>query len=255
MNDNQPTSPADIVLPRIILDARELNGGLIAAIAETKKCYFEIETLDVGDAALSNRVGIERKAGGRAGKDFLASLISDPKMFGQLWDLKNTYDKPALIIEGDNPNEDIRKTLCIERNINPYALEGVLISIQTGMGIPIYWTDSVEGTAKLMIHIAEREQTTPEVRWFKSHGKRSHLSPEQQLIYFLTSIPGAKKHQPGIGEFRARKLLQEFNTIEGIVNASYDDYMNIPEFGAKTATLLKEFFARKYKADIPDVPP
>ena len=100
MPDNQETK-TELKLPRIILDARELNGGLITAIAMTKRCYFEIETLDVGDAVLSDRVGIERKAGNAKGKDFLASLINDPKIFGQLYDLKNAYDRPILIIEGD----------------------------------------------------------------------------------------------------------------------------------------------------------
>jgi Fanconi anemia group M protein len=240
------------ILPRIILDTRELNGGLIRAIAMTKRCYFEVEMLDVGDAVLSDRVGIERKAGGASGKDFLASLINDPKIFGQLYDLKNAYDRPILIIEGDNPNEDIRKTLCIERNINPVALRGVLISIEVEMKIPIIWTDSIQETAEYLIHIATVEQLKPEQRYFKSHGKRSHLSPEQQLIYFLTSIPGAKKYQPGIGEFRARMLLERFNTIEGIMAASYEDYLEIPKFGAQTARLLKEFFSRKYKQNAPE---
>jgi len=100
--------------PRIIIDSREYNGGLIKAVACQMRCYFEVETLDVGDAVLSNRVGVERKVGGKGnisqtGEDFLASLISDPKIFGQLWDMKNAYDKPLLIIEGTNP-----EVFCIE---------------------------------------------------------------------------------------------------------------------------------------------
>lgn len=229
---------------RIILDARELNGGLIRAVAMQMRCYFEVETLDVGDAVLSNRVGIERKVGGKGadsqkGEDFLASLINDPKIFGQLWDLKNAYDRPMLIIEGTNPD-----IFCAERNVDPKKLRGVLIAIEIGMGLPIHWTKSIEDTASLLIHIAEREQLTPEARWFKSHGKRSHLSPSEQLIYAVSSIPR-------LGQGKGTVLLEHFNTIQALANASKNDIKQIPGFGEKTANIITEFFARPYKQEAP----
>lgn len=238
-----PVPCADFIqAPRIILDTRELSGGLIRAVAMQMKCYFEVETLDVGDAVLSSRVGIERKVGGKGadsqkGEDFLASLITDPKIFGQLWDLKNAYDRPMLIIEGTNP-----EIFCAERNIDPYKLQGVLISIEIGMGIPIHWTKSVEETATLLIHIAEREQLTPEARWFKSHGKRSHLSPQEQLVYAVSAIPK-------LGQGKSTLLLEHFNSIQALANASKNDIKQIPGFGEKTARLITEFYMRPYKQE------
>ncbi len=224
-----------------------MNGGLPAVLAELKSCYLEVKEIEVGDGVLGYKVGFERKRG----DDFLKSLIEDRKLFRQLHDLANAYEKPFLVIEGmSKPSTydfsgrtDIRDTIYTQRRINPVALRGILISIQLDLGIQIFWTNCIEETAQLLIHIARREQNVEEKRFFSAHGKRSHLSPDEQLNYILSAIPD-------IGEGKALLLLRHFNTLESIANADYDDLLVVPGIGNKTAAHVREIFTREYKGEL-----
>ena len=80
---------------KIIVDSRELRSGVPAHLSDLG-CELQIETMGVGDYCVSDRVCFERKAT----SDFLSSWIDEKKLFGQLHDLANSYQRPILLIEG-----------------------------------------------------------------------------------------------------------------------------------------------------------
>lgn len=221
-------------VPRVIIDTRELRGGLPRTLSLMNICYLELKELEVGDIVLSDEVAGERKRE----DDFLKSLLEERKLFGQLYDLKNAYKKPFLIIEGYGDG-DVRDTIYTARRINPVSLRGVLIAIQLSLGVQIFWTNGLEETAQLIVQIAATEQNTTAKRCFNPHGKRSCLSPREQLVYTLTSVPD-------VGPATAKNLLTHFKSLQSVANADENQLMEVEKVGKKTAPALREFFRREY---------
>ncbi len=153
----------------IICDQRELRSPVIKAL-DMQGVNIQLELLPVADYVLSDRVACERKTI----DDFFNSLFVDKKLFGQLHDLRQ-YEVPILIIEG------YEAELFTARRIDARAVEGILNSIAL-MRIPIRYTVNPLGTARLLASIASKEQNEVK-RTVSYHGKRSHLSIKDQLVY------------------------------------------------------------------------
>ncbi|MBI5060969.1 MAG: Hef nuclease, partial [Candidatus Aenigmarchaeota archaeon] len=78
----------------IYADSRE-GASHVLAILRNQCTLHEIQ-LKVGDYLLSKRVVVERKTA----DDFLQSLV-DGRLFRQLEELKNQFEKPLLLLEGN----------------------------------------------------------------------------------------------------------------------------------------------------------
>src|SRR3990170_4023966 len=100
----------------IICDYREKE-----VIEHLKRLGAEVaeKGLEVGDFVLSKRVCVERKAH----SDFIGSII-DGRMFDQAHNMKCSFEKPILIIEG-----------CSNRQINDNALKGAIASLVLDFGL------------------------------------------------------------------------------------------------------------------------
>ncbi len=212
---------------QIYVDRREIRSGVARAL-ESAGADVILTTLEVGDYIVSDRVAIERKTD----VDFLDSIIDkDRNIFGQLSDLARTYDRPVLIIEGDN--------LYTARQIHPNAIRGVLASIATGFGIPIISTRDAEDTAALIQVIAKREQVD-EKRTPSLHGRKTAMTLSEQQEYIVSSISN-------IGPVAARKLLQHFGSVESVMRAGPDELMEVESIGPKTAQRIREVVGSVYK--------
>ena len=212
---------------QIYVDRREIRSGVARAL-ESAGSDVILTTLEVGDYIVSDRVAIERKTD----TDFLDSIIDkDRNIFGQLSDLARTYDRPVLIIEGDN--------LYTARQIHPNAIRGVLASIATGFGIPIISTRDAEDTAALIQVIAKREQVD-EKRTPSLHGRKTAMTLSEQQEYIISSISN-------IGPVAARKLLQHFGGVESVMRAGPDELMEVESIGPKTAQRIREVVGSVYK--------
>jgi Fanconi anemia group M protein len=212
---------------QIYVDRREIRSGVARAL-ESAGTDVILATLEVGDYIVSDRVAIERKTD----MDFLDSIIDkDRNIFGQLSDLARTYDRPVLIIEGDN--------LYTARQIHPNAIRGVLASIATDFGIPIISTRDAEDTAALIQVIAKREQVD-EKRTPSLHGRKTAMTLSEQQEYIVSSISN-------IGPVAARKLLQHFGSVESIMRAGPDELMEVESIGPKTAQRIREVVGSVYK--------
>ena len=216
--------------PKIIVDSRELNGGVVKALDRLNADYV-IQTLNVGDYVVSDRCAFERKTT----DDFLKSWLDEKKLFGQLSDLKNSYSLPILLIEGDE------MSLFTARRVDPKAVQGCLFAIAR-MGIPVLFTLNAAGTANALYWYASKEQDTTEKKHFSQHGKRTCRTDNEQLEYSLSSLPD-------MGIVTARNLLTHFKTLNAIACADAEHLQKVKLVGKQTAANIVEFFGREYKCE------
>ncbi|WP_321430144.1 DEAD/DEAH box helicase [uncultured Methanolobus sp.] len=224
-DDNSDAKPENKDSIKIIVDQREIRSS-VARSLDRNGVEITVNTLEVGDYILSDRIAVERKET----QDFVGSLI-EQKLFGQIVNLSRTYEKPILIIEGES--------LFNCRGINPNAIHGTLASISLDFGVPIFHTRDPEDTAALLQHIAKREQVD-EKREVNMHGKKAAAMLPQQQEYVVSSIYD-------IGPKAARNLLKHFGSVENVMKASYEELLEVNNVGPKTAAKIRKIIGSEYK--------
>lgn len=186
---------------KITIDYREKN-SLVAS--ELVRAGFEIEFIElkVGDF-LINDIAIERKTV----SDLLSSMINK-RIFRQIEELQQ-YEKKLLLIEGIEEQE-LYSDLS-ERGINANAVRGFLLSVLLKHKIPILFTKDSEDTAKFLGVLANKKEKESSLNVTKKN-----LTKQERMQFILESFPG-------IGPKNAKKLLEEFKSIKGIINASQEE--------------------------------
>ncbi len=211
---------------KIYSDLREKASGVIKEFVDMG-IKLELKTLDVGDYILSDNVCVEYKKV----PDFVDSII-DGRLLEQIKALKNSYQRPLIIVEGE---EDIYS----QRNIHPNAIRGMLSTILISYGIPVVHTKNQKETAALMAVIAKREQD-PESKDFNPHGSRKPMTLKEQQEYIVSALPG-------IGPTLAKPLLEEFGSIKNIANASNEQLKKVEKIGEKKAAEIQKILSEEYK--------
>ena len=212
----------------VIVDQREMR-STVARTLDKLGVNVVFKTLEVGDYVLSDRLAVERKTV----EDFASSLIDTQRnLFTQMSNLARTYDKPALIIEGEG--------LFTARQLNPNAIHGTLTSLAIDFGVSIFYTRDEEDTAALLKVIAKREQID-EKREVTAHGKKSSRLLSEQQEYVVSAISE-------IGPKAARSLLKHFGSVEAVIKADYDELLKVTLIGPKTAARIREVVESEYKA-------
>ncbi|MBT4321912.1 DEAD/DEAH box helicase, partial [Candidatus Woesearchaeota archaeon] len=130
---------------KVVIDVREKGSNLSKKLVDIGM-DVKVKTLVSADIIVSDTVGIERKTI----PDFVNSII-DKRIFTQLKDLKNNFENPIIILEGE---EDLYSV----RNIHPNAIRGMLATIVSSFKIPLLRTKDSQDTAELINAIAKREQ-------------------------------------------------------------------------------------------------
>jgi Fanconi anemia group M protein len=208
----------------IICDNRETASPVVRNLSLIG-INIRLEQLDVADYVISNRAGIERKAA----KDFNDS-IKDGRLFRELIDLKDNFERPILILEGDPFGDS---------NINENALYGAISSIILNIGITIYRTVDPLETAQFLYQLAKKEQTefkSPiKLRFNKKPIETSHI-----LEYIVAGIPG-------VNAMRAKNLLHELKTLQAIFNSDIPDLTKVGNIGKKIAQEIYKISRYKYR--------
>jgi Fanconi anemia group M protein len=208
---------------KIFIDARERCGGILGVLREN--AHVEIKQLEVGDYILSERVGVERKTV----EDFLGSLI-DKRLFTQAADLSRTFSVPVLIIEG---REDIYSL----RGVSPNAVRGAIASLAIDYGVSIIRSEDEEDTALFLYLMAKREQE--EGREVSLRGERKPLLLDEQQRFVIESLPN-------VSAVLAKRLLERFGSVEGVVNASRKQLMEVEGIGEGKAEEIIKVIRNRY---------
>ena len=203
---------------KIVVDNREK----IVSRYLFDKAELEFKNLENGDYILSDRVIVERKTA----EDFESSII-DKRLFKQLKDLKK-YERPILIIEGDN-----------YFRLSEKIVNGAVISIMLDFNIPVMFSKDAEETANILVKMAEREQLKNKRTMAIRTGKKP-MSLKERQRFIVESFPD-------VGALTAENLLMKFGTIESIVNASEDELMEVGGVGKITAKKIKAVLTEKYE--------
>jgi ERCC4-related helicase/ERCC4-type nuclease len=211
----------------IVADQRELDSTIARDLSTREGVDVRLETLEVGDYVLSDRVAVERKSV----SDFLATLVGgDRSLFEQVGDMARFYDRPVVIVEGERLYE--------ERNVHPNAIRGALASLAIDFGASVLRTENENDTAELLAVIAGREQRTAE-REVQVHGRKSSKTLAEQQEYVVGAIAD-------IGPVTARSLLEHFESVEQVLTADEDDLLEVAGVGEVTASRIREVVASEY---------
>lgn len=212
---------------KIVIDHRETKCGVAKAL-DRLGMELSFMALEIGDYVVSDRLAVERKRT----DDFASSLIDGKRnLFAQLSDLSRVYEKPVLIIEGED--------LFTSRQINPNAIYGSLISIAIDFGVSILYSRDEEETASILKILAKREQTENK-REINPHGKKSASTLVEQQEYLISSISN-------IGPKAAKNLLSYFGSVEAVMRADIEELKKVKQIGPKTAARIREVLESPYK--------
>jgi len=211
----------------IVLDHRELASNVAREIDRTDNAVIQKETLTVGDYVLSEDTAVERKTI----TDFLDSLVGERDMFEQLANLQNNYKTSILLLEGSTSE------LYTKRNIHQNAIDGALRTIST-MGISLLLSQSEEHTATHLIELAKKEQKEQDKSISLHEDKRTQSTAEKQeyIVASLTNIEQTK----------AKRLLEEFETVENVFTAEKPQLKEVEGIAEKTASEIREIVSSKY---------
>ena len=215
-------SPEQVVA--ILADHREKNNRVVKELIDAG-ISVKTAQLTSADYVVSGKVGVELKKV----PDFVASII-DGRILDQVRDLKNSFQKAILVIEGE---EDIYTV----RNVHANAIRGMLASIVLDFQVPVLYTKNPQDTAALLVVMAKREQGK-EID-FSLHSLKPKSIREQQEFIVAAF--------PNIGVQTARTLLEHFGSIKDLVNATEAQLTELKGVGDKTAQQLVKMFEEEYR--------
>jgi len=207
----------------ILADHREKDNKIVKELINLG-VSVKTQQLNSADYILSGTVGIELKKV----PDFVDSII-DGRLLSQVKDLRQNFQKAILIIEGE---EDIYAL----RKIHANAIRGMLSSIVLDFKVPILYTKNPQDTAALLAVMAHREQDGS--RDFSYH-ERKPLSLKEQMEFIVSSFPA-------VGVVNTRHLLEKFESIKQLVNASKEELLQVEGIGEKIAERLIKLFEETY---------
>jgi len=203
----------------VIADYREKE-----VIEHLKKLGVKINEMNlvVGDFVCSERVAIERKTH----SDFISSII-DGRVFEQAKSLKETFERPIIIIEGYST-----------RQINENALKGAIASLLVDFGISLVSTKNPLDTARTIYWIAKREQTESRRGISIRVGKK----PKEMKRLQEKIISGL----PGVSTIISKRLLEYFGSVENVFKARDGELKKVKGMGKKLVKKIRKILTEKY---------
>ena len=211
---------------RMVVDERERKSGIPDLLKEVG-VKVELKNLPVGDYIVASETVVERKSI----YDFISSVF-DGRLFDQCNRLKEHYESPAIIIEGDIDEID---------NIteNPLVFYGAISSIILNFKIPIVPTPNASSTAKLLIAMCAR-QGNMKGPFLKKIRKSGDMNNQQLSV--LCSLPG-------VGQTLASRMLERFGSPSNSLNASVAELSKIKGMGDARAQKIRKILDAKIKTD------
>ena len=208
---------------RINVDYRERASGLLELIRE-RDVFVEVKPLSFGDYIINDSITIERKTA----RDFLISII-DGRLFTQLSNLKKHCPCPVVLIEGNPCKTDVE--------IDPAAIKGALISVETIWYVPIVFTRSKEDSVETLLMMGRQDETYMDVVPLRGGYRPKRLKSRQ--LYILQGLPK-------VGPNVAKRLLEHFHFVRQIMNASVEELIAVEGIGMVSAKAIREVLDSEY---------
>ena len=209
---------------RIVVDEREKKSGIPDLLKGTG-INLEIKTLPVGDYIVAPETVVERKT-----ISDLISSIFDGRLFDQCHRLKEHYQFPILIIEGDIDEIE-------ELTENPLVFYGAISSIAIDFKIPVIPTPNATHTSKLLISMCSRKDAS-KGPFIKKIRKSNDL--QKQQLSMLCSLPG-------VGEKTAIRMLEKFGTPLRVLSSSIIELSKVSGLGVARAKNIKKVLQAQSK--------
>ena len=160
----------------------------------------------------------------------LVSSVFDGRLFDQCTRLKEHFQYPIVLIEGNV--DEIQ-----EITDNPLIFYGAISTVTLDFKIPIIPTPSASHTAKLLVSLCSRKDS-PKGPYLKKIKKSSDL--EKQQLSVLCSLPG-------IGEKFAVRLLEKFGTPLKVFTGTSTELAKVEGLGEARAKKIKKMLESKSK--------
>lgn len=209
---------------RIIVDERERKSG-IPDLLKSIGLNIEMKTLLIGDYIVAPETVVERKSI----RDLLSSIF-DGRLFDQCSRLKENFEHPILLIEGNVDEIE-------EITDNPLIFYGAISTVVLDFKIPVIPTPSAAHTAKLLVSLCSRKDS-PKGPYLKKIKKSSDLQKQQLSV--LCSLPG-------IGDKFAVRMLEKFGTPLRVFTATTSELSKVEGLGEARAKKIKKMLDSKSK--------
>ncbi len=209
---------------RIVVDEREKKSGIPDLLKGTG-INLEIKTLPVGDYIVAPETVVERKT-----ISDLISSIFDGRLFDQCNRLKEHYQFPILLIEGDVDEIE-------ELTENPFIFYGAISSVAIDFKIPVIPTPNASHTSKLLISMCSRNDSS-KGPFIKKIRKSNDL--QKQQLSMLCSLPG-------VGEKTAIRMLEKFGTPLRVLSSSITELSKVSGLGNARAKNIKKVLQAQSK--------
>lgn len=202
---------------RIVVDEREKKSG-IPDLLKAVGIKTELKTLPIGDYIVGPETIVERKSI----QDFVSSIF-DGRLFDQCSRLKEHFENPIILLEGNvDEIEEITE--------NPLVFYGAISSLVIDFKIPIIPTPNASHTAKLLVSMSSRKDST-KGPFLKKIRKSNDL--QRQQLSSLCSLPG-------VGEKTAIRMLAKFGSPLKVFCASSAELAKIEGLGDTRAKKIKK---------------
>jgi len=202
---------------RIVVDEREKKSG-IPGLLKGIGINLEIKTLPIGDYIVAPETVVERKT-----ISDLVSSIFDGRLFDQCNRLKEHYQFPILLIEGNIDELE-------ELTENSLVFYGAISSIALDFKIPVIHTPNASHTAKLLMSMCSRKDAS-KGPFIKKIRKSNDVQKQQLSI--LCSLPG-------VGEKTAIRMLEKFGTPLRVLSSSTTELSKVGGLGEARAKNIKK---------------
>jgi ERCC4-type nuclease len=198
----------------ILVDDREARSGILECLRVFSDVSIEVQRLELGDYKVDEQLLVERKT-----LQDLTESIKDGRLFRQAYHLMESPLRSLMILEGTSI--DLNAT-----GMRREAIQGALITLSVYLGIPLLRARDAQESVRLMLYAARqgREFATGA---YPRHGKRPRGKRRTQL-HILQGLPG-------VGPQRARRLLETFETVEGVLTANEEALNSVAGIGPDTA--------------------
>lgn len=212
---------------KIVVDNREMRSGIAQALKKLGAA-LQVESLEVGDYIVSDRVGVEAKT-----SNDLAKSIVDRRLFSQLETLSKTFEIPLLLVSGPS--------LYAAGGVNPESIRGALASAMVDFRVPVINVSTPAEAAHLLFAIARREQRERKQTFSLRGSKPGPTMPAFQE-YIIASLPG-------VNTTLARRLLARFGNITAIVQATLEELQTVQGIGKTKAQAIREVLDAPYRQE------